>query len=503
MTLVLLTLALGLGTFTQVFDLSIANVSIPAIAGDLGVSPEQGAWAITSFAVSSSVVLPLTGWLSRRFGEVKLFSWSIALFAFTSWLCGLAWNFPLLVCGRTLQGAVGGVLIPLSQSLLLQHYPPDKKGLALGLWGMIVVVAPILGPILGGWITDNYGWPWIFYINIPIGLLSAFLTYELLKDRDAPRQKVPLDLIGLALLIIGVGSLQILLDKGNGLDWFTSPVIGFLGVLAAIGISLFIVWNYYSKYPVMDFSFFRDRNFVFGTLIATIAFMLFFSGTILLPLWLQTQMGYTAYLAGLALAPIGIIPLFLSAPIGKFMHHMDLRKLAAFSFVMFAVAFYWFSGFNTQVSLSQLVYARLFQGLGVSLYFIPLVTIALSNIPNHQLSSASGVFTFIRLLVGAGFGTAISVTLWSRREIHHHSQLVEALQPHSTAYDTTIETLNAAGIQGPAAARFLDNLITQQASLLSLNDIFMGCGIIFLFLVPILFLCKRVAKREGAAVISE
>ena len=249
--LALATLALALGTFMQVLDTSIANVSIPAIAGDLAASPNQGTWIITSFAVSNAIMLPITGWLARRVGEVRLFATAAALFTVASWACGLATSLPMLIFFRVVQGAVAGPMIPLSQSLLLANYPDDKKGMALALWSMTVIVAPILGPILGGWITDNISWPWIFYINIPVGFFSAFLTWQLLKHRESPITRQPIDIVGLVLLIVGIGSLQILLDKGNELDWFSSSFIAMLAAVSAVTLSFFIAWELKGKYPAI------------------------------------------------------------------------------------------------------------------------------------------------------------------------------------------------------------------------------------------------------------
>ncbi|HJV97211.1 MAG TPA: DHA2 family efflux MFS transporter permease subunit, partial [Albitalea sp.] len=292
--LALVTVGLSLGTFMQVLDTTISNVSIPAIAGDLAASPNQGTWVITSFAVSNAIMLPITGWLARRVGEVRLFVAATLLFTVASWLCGLATNLPMLIAFRVLQGAVAGPMIPLSQSLLLANYPPEKKGMALALWSMTVIVAPIFGPILGGWITDNISWPWIFYINIPVGFLSAFITWELLRQRDTETVRHPIDGVGLALLIVGIGCLQILLDKGNELDWFGSPLIVALAVVSAVALSFFIAWELTEAHPVVDLQLFRNRNFAIGTIVLSLAYLTFFGNVVILPLWLQTQMEYTA-----------------------------------------------------------------------------------------------------------------------------------------------------------------------------------------------------------------
>ncbi|WP_428419025.1 DHA2 family efflux MFS transporter permease subunit [Parachlamydia sp.] len=323
--LLLLNIALGLGTFIQILDTSIANVSIPYIAGSLAVSANDGTWVITSFAASNAIVLPLTGWLSDYFGRVRLFVYSVFLFSLTSFMCGLATDLTMLVIFRVLQGAVAGSLIPLSQSLIVTNNPPEKRGAALGFWAMVVVVAPVVGPILGGYLTEEYSWPWIFYINVPIGILSGVIVALLLSDRESDIVRNPIDWVGLFFLTVGVACLQVMLDKGEDFDWFDSNAIRILGIISAIGISYFIIWTYYQPFPIVSFKFFADRNFTIGTIVTTLGFLAFFSSTVVIPLWLQTVQGYTAYRAGLAVAPIGIFPVLLSFFVGQYLQILDLR----------------------------------------------------------------------------------------------------------------------------------------------------------------------------------
>jgi len=493
--LLLLTLSLGLGTFIEILDISIANVSISYIAGDLAVSPTQGTWVITSFAISNGIVLAITGWLSKRFGPVRLFYWSTFLFAITSWLCGIARDLPLLILFRTLQGFSSGSLIPLSQALLIQNYPEERRSSALGLWGMIVVVAPILGPVIGGWITDNYGWPWIFYINIPLALFSGWLTWYLISDQDAEPQPIPIDRIGLLLLALGVSALQISLDKGQELDWFNSVWICSLLVVSFLCFTFFIPWNLYSLNPVMDFSFFRHRNFTLATFLTSTGYLLFFGSTVLLPLWLVGQMNYTAFWAGVAMMPIGILPLFFSTSIGKYLNQIDARWFSTASFLCFSVTFYWFSNLTPDVSLFELMLPRFFQGIGVGLFFIPMITIALSDIPKNQLTSASSVFNFIRLIMGGGFGTAIFVTLWQRREIYHHAMIAENITVFNPLVGQFYDSLKLQlGIPESISKVILDNTVAQQASLMAVNDIFWLTSWILLSCIPFIWLCENPLK---------
>jgi DHA2 family multidrug resistance protein len=494
--LLILTLALGMGTFIQILDTSIANVSIPYIAGDLGVSPNEGTWVITSFAVSNAIILPLTGFLANRYTDVRVFIWSTVLFSIASWLCGLAWSLPSLIFFRIVQGATGGTLIPLSQSLLLKNYPPEKKGVALGFWSTVVIVAPILGPILGGWITDNYGWRWIFYINIPIGFLSAYLTYMIIGGEKQKTEKVPLDIVGLGFLIVAIGALQVLLDKGDQMDWFSSPFILTLGVISAIAFYFFIPWNYLSKHPVVDFSCFKYRNFTIGTILSALGYMVFFGSVVLVPLWLQTEMNYTAFWAGVAVAPIGIIPLFLSVFVGKYINKVDARLVLSFSFLMFSYTFFWFSGFDTDIGLNQIMLPRFVQGLGVACFFVPLVAISLAPIPHEKLASASGIFNFTRLIAGGGVGTSLFVSFWNRWHEYYHSWLAETTTVYSPETTQFLNDLKALDITGQAALKTMDNIVNNQAFILSLNDIFYLSGWLFLLLVLPIWLCKPTHKTQ-------
>lgn len=488
-TLALLTLALSLATFMQVLDTSIANVSIPNISGDLAVSPDQGTWVITSFAVSNAIALPLSGWLARRFGEVRLFVIATLLFTVASMLCGLSSNLPMLVGFRILQGAVAGPMIPLSQSLLLSNYPPEKKGLALALWSMTVVLAPIFGPILGGFITDNLSWPWIFYINVPVGIFASYLTWRLLHKRETPTERLPIDGIGLVLLVLGVGSLQLLLDKGNELDWFNSHLIMTLSAIATITLSAFIIWELTDKHPVVDLTLFRQRNFAVGTTAISIGYMTFFAGVVIYPLWLQTQMGYTASWAGLSAAPLGVLPVFLSPLVGKNMHKFDLRMLVTFSFLVFGSVAWWASHFNTSASFADLTLPRFVQGLGMAFFFIPLMSILLAGLPANRIASASGLSNFLRIL-GGSFGTSLSIALWDRRESFHHSRLTEGITVYSPNYQSALASFHQLGISTPVAQGMMQFQLGGQSFILALNDVFMVSAMVFFGLIGLIWLAK-------------
>ncbi|HLQ85631.1 MAG TPA: DHA2 family efflux MFS transporter permease subunit, partial [Salinisphaeraceae bacterium] len=323
----IVTTALALAVFMNVLDISIANVSIPTIAGSLGVSADQGTWVITSFAVANAIAVPISGWLARQVGEVRLFVICTLLFTLFSWLCGFSFSMPMLLTFRVLQGAAAGPMIPISQSLLLANYPPEKRGLANGIYGMTAVVGPVAGPILGGWITENISWPWIFYINVPFGLLAALVVWLLLRERETAIERQRIDGIGLGLLVIGVASLQIMLDQGNSKGWFQSDYIVVLALTALVMLSFFVVWELTDERPIVDLSLFRVRNFAIATIAMTFGYMTFFSAIVIFPLWLQTQMGYTAEMAGFATAAFGILGFFFAPIVGGLSDRFDPRLI--------------------------------------------------------------------------------------------------------------------------------------------------------------------------------
>ena len=490
------TLALSAATFMNVLDTSIANVSLPAIAGDLGVSPNQGTWVITSFGVANAIAVPLTGWLSQRFGQVRLFTTSILLFVITSWLCGLAPNMTTLIFFRVLQGLVAGPMIPLSQALLLSSYPKALAGLAMALWSMTTLVAPVMGPLLGGWITDNISWPWIFYINIPVGFGAAFITWRIFHKRESQTRKLPIDSIGLALLVIWVGALQIMLDKGKELDWFHSGEVIALGVVALVGLIAFVIWELTEEHPVVDLTLFKKRNFWAGVLALSVGYGLFFGNVVLLPLWLQQYMGYTATQAGMVLAPVGIMALLLSPLIGKSIGRTDPRRFAVVAFTVFALVLWMRSNFNTQADMGTILVPTLIQGVAMACFFIPLMTITLSGLSHDKIPAASGLSNFVRITAGS-FGTSIATTVWQDRAAMHHAQLSEFVNPGNVAANSALTGLASAGLTPDQSLATLNRLVDQQAYMLAANDVFYASALIFLLLIPLVYLTRP--THAGAA----
>ena len=495
-TLLLGTLSLSLATFMNVLDSSIANVSIPAIAGDLGVSPSQGTWVITSFGVANAISVPLTGWLTQRFGAVRLFVVSVMLFVLTSWLCGFAHSLEALVFFRVLQGLSAGPMIPLSQTLLLSSYPRTKTGMALALWGMTTLVAPVVGPLLGGWITDNISWPWIFYINVPVGLLAGLITWAIYRRRETPTRKLPIDGVGLALLVLWVGALQLMLDKGKELDWFASGPIIAMAVVALVAFAAFLVWELTDEHPVVKLRLFAGRNFSVGAVALSLAYGVFFGNVVLLPLWLQQWMGYNATQAGMAMAPVGILAILMTPLVGRKVNQWDPRAMASVAFVVFALVLWMRSHFTVQTDFAHILVPTVLQGAALSLFFIPLTTLTLAGQAPADIPAAAGLSNFVRITAGA-MGTSISTTLWESRAAMHHAHLAEQLGSGQGLLGQSIDSLMAAGLSQPQALAQLNRLVDQQAYTRAADDIFLGSSFLFLVLIGLIWLTRRPAPQAS------
>jgi len=467
--------ALALGTFMQVLDTTIANVSIPTIAGNLGVSPDQGTWVITSFAVANGISVPLTGWLMQRFGVVRTFVVSVLLFTLASFLCGIAWSLPSLIAFRVLQGAVSGPMIPGSQALLLALFPPEKKGTALAVWSMTTLVAPICGPILGGFISDNYAWPWIFLINVPVGLFCAFVCWQGMKHKETPTRKLPVDGIGLGLLVVWVGSLQIMLDKGKDADWFHSSFIIVMALVALVGFITFLIWEFSQKHPIIDLSLFKNRNFSIGTLALCLGYGVFFGAVVLQPLWMQTWLGYNATWAGLVAAPSGVVAVLISPFVGKYITKFDTRLFALFAFFVFGVSYFMRAGYTADASYSAYIMPLLVQGIAMAIFFIALLSIILDGVPPHQIPAASGLSNFLRIVTGS-FATSITTTFWDDHAALHQTRLAEMSSIYDSNVRESMEHLAAAGLNQTQSIAVLTRELSSQAHLMSALDFFWIAG---------------------------
>lgn len=490
-------IALSTAVFMNVLDTSIANVSIPTISGDMGVSTSQGTWVITSFAVANAITVPLTGWLTQRFGQVRLFLTSTILFVIASWLCGFAPSLEALIGFRVLQGAVAGPMIPLSQTLMLASFPKSKAGMALAIWAMTTLVAPVAGPLLGGWISDNYTWPWIFYINVPVGLLAAWISWRIYGKRESTTRQLPIDKVGLFLLVVWVGALQIMLDKGKELDWFSSSTIVILAAVAFVAFTIFVIWELTDKHPVVDLRLFKRRNFTVGALTLAVAYGVFFGNVVLLPLWLQSTMGYTATDAGIVTAPVGLLAILLTPIVGKMMATTDPRRIATVAFIIFAIVCYMRSGFNTSADLKTLMIPTLIQGAAMAAFFVPLTSITLSGLEPDKIPAASGLSNFARLTAGA-FGTSIATTIWEDRAVMHHAQLTEVAKPGQQAFDSIVGSLQMHGMSHAQALGAVDGLINTQAFTLSALDVFYASAMIFILLTVLVWIA-RPSNSGGAS----
>ncbi len=488
--------ALALGTFMQVLDTTIANVSLPTIAGNLGVSSDSSTWVITSFAVANGVAVPLTGWLMGRYGVVKVFCTSVLLFTAASFLCGIAWSLGSLVAFRVLQGAVSGPMIPGSQALLISIFPSDKRATALGVWSITTLVGPIMGPVLGGYISDNLHWSWIFLINVPVGLFAAFFSWRALRSRETPTRQLPIDTVGLGLLVVWVGALQVMLDLGKNHDWFNSTTVCVSAGLAVVGFTAWLIWELTDKHAAIDLGLFKSRNFALGTVAFSLGYAMFFGNLVVLPLWLQTQLGYTATWAGLVAAPSGVVAVILTPFVARMSGKVDARILASIAFAAFALSYYLRSEFTTYVSFWTLVIPLLVQGVAMSTFFLAMLNISLDGIPPERLPSATGISNFARITAGS-FAASLVTTGWDRREALHQSRLSENMTAYSPGYTSALDTLQHLGATATQGAASLTRQMVGQAYLLAIDDISRLSAWIAAALIVLVWLVRRPRPPSG------
>jgi DHA2 family multidrug resistance protein len=486
------TLLLSLANFMVVLDTTIANVSVPHIAGGLAVSPTQGTWVITSYSVAEAITVPLTGWLAQRFGPVKVFAAGMIGFATCSMLCGLAPSFGMLVMFRVMQGLCGGPLMPTSQTLLLHIFPRQKAAQATGLWAMTTVVAPILGPILGGTISDSIGWSWIFFINVPVALGAGFGVWRMLKSREMPTRKVPVDYTGLGLLIVWVASLEIMLDKGKELDWFSSPTIIGLAVTGAVGFVSFLIWELTAENPIVNLRVFRHRGYVAGVTMTSLAFGAFFASVVLLPLWLQTTMGYTATWAGYAMAFNGILAVIMSPIVGRLIGKFDTRALITFGVSGMGMIALWRSFFTTEFSFWPIALPQLALGFFMVFFFIPGTNLTLSSVRPEETASAAGLSNFLRT-TSAAFATSLMTTLWENAATAKRSNLVGNLNN----LPGTLDQLARQGFSHDQAIAQVDHLVQNQAVTLATNQMLRATVVVFALAAASAWIAPRPRARAG------
>lgn len=493
------TVALALAAFMNILDLTIANVSVPSIAGAMGVSPDQGTWIVTSYAVSEAIMLPMTGWFAMRLGQRRMFQLGTALFTLASLACAASPDFPVLLAARVAQGVVGAAMIPLAQAMLLAIYPPEKRGLALGIFSMTTVAAPIIGPLAGGWLTDHLSWHWIFLVNLPVGLVCVASVRSLLGRYETATRRLPVDAAGMALLAVGVGSLQIMLDQWSTLDGFDSPVIVGLACASALALALFVAWTLTSAHPVVDLRLFARRNFAVGTLCLALASVAFFGTNVVVPLWLQTQMGYTPEWAGRTLAFSGLAAVVLGPLVGANMHRADARWVASFGLTVFALFAIGSSLLPPNVDFWTLALSRLVLGLALSCLFIPLNTIYLSGLSPQEAAGAAGLSSFMRN-IGSSFGTSLLTAMWTHRSTAYAADLAGRVLPGRAPVNDYLNRLHALGLPGPAAEAMLRlKVIGPQAALLATNSVLQASAAIALLLVGFLWLARPPFRAAGGA----
>ena len=484
-TLVIAGAVLALSNFMVVLDTTIANVSVAHIAGALGISSTQGTWIITSYAVAEAICVPLTGWLAGRFGTVRTFIFGMIGFGIFSVLCGLSSSLGMLVAFRIGQGICGGPLMPLSQTLLMRIFPKEKQGQAMGLWAMTTVVAPILGPILGGTISDSWSWHWIFFINIPVAGLCAYGAMRFLRTAETSTQKMRVDTVGLALLVLWIGALQIILDIGREHDWFGDSKIVMLAIVAVIGFALFMAWELTESQPIVNLRVFRHRGFSAAVLSLALAFGTMFSAVVLIPQWLQTDLGYTATDAGYVTAFMGVAAVIMSPIVGKLSGKVDPRILVTFGILWLGLTSLLRAHWTSGADFWTLAFPQMMQGVGMPFFFIPLTSIALSAVDPEETASAAGVMSFLRTMAGA-IGTSVATTMWVNIAVVARSEIVGTMNAGAT-----VETLQGAGFSLEQVRGIVEQTVQQESLTLAINHMFLISAGAFVFAAAVVWLAPR------------
>ena len=504
----LIAVSVMLATFMEVLDTSIASVALPYIAGSVSATNDEATWVLTSYLVANAVVLPASSWFSQRFGRKRFLITCIVIFTFSSFMCGAAPSLGILLIARAIQGAGGGALQPLSQAILLESFPPQKRGLAMAVFALGVVVAPVLGPTFGGWLTDQYSWRWSFYINIPIGFLAVFMIMRFVEDPPYIKNAKPgrFDAWGLGLLAVWLGCLQVILDKGQEDDWFGAEWIRWATGILLVSFVLFLVWEWFGRKPLVDLKIFKNRNFAIGCLLIALFGASIYGLITLLPLFYQELMGYTAQLAGIAVSPRGIGAICAMPIIGILTARMDNRILIAFGFLTFAICSLWFGDVNLNIGQWSFLWPIILSGFGSGMVFVPLSTTAMGTLANEQIGNASGLYNLLRN-VGGSIGISIVNTIVARHEQVHRSELVHRLQATNPIAENQLSILQnyVANRQayGPAASsdaaiQLLNNTLHAQARLWAYVDDFRYMALACFACIPLVFLFKRARARPGA-----
>jgi len=492
-------------TFMEVLDTTVVNVSLPHIAGTLSVSVDEAAWALTSYLVANAIILPMTGWLANFFGRKRMLLGAVFGFTAASFLCGLATSLPMLIVCRVIQGATGGALQPLSQAVMLEAFPPKDRGKAMAFWGLGIVVAPMLGPVIGGYLTDNFSWRWVFYINLPVGLASVIMTRLFIFDPPyIRRQKTGIDYWGIGLLAVGIGALQVVLDKGQEDDWFGSNLIVTLSVVSVIGLIAFVVRELRTRAPVVQLRVFKESTYAAGVFLMTMLGFVLYGSLLLLPIFLQTLLGYSALDAGIAMAPRGLGS-FLTMPlVGTVLARFDPRKVLAVGLVGAAWTLYQLSSLNLNAGYWDIFWPQFIQGAALAMLFVPLTTATMDPIPKEEMGNATSMFNLMRNLGGGAGIASASTFLFRRTQLHTHDlgAHVSSLNPQATNYLNTIRGALMMRGSDPSTATSqaygaVWGMVQRQASMLAFLDTFRTMAIVFLLVLPFLFIMKKPSHHRG------
>ena len=495
----LITLTVMIPAFMEIVDTSIANVALPHMQGNLNAGTDEVTWVLTSYLISNAVVMPMTGWLARVFGRKRFLISCIMLFTLSSLLCGMAPNLATLVCFRIIQGAAGGALIPMSQAIMLESFPPREGGMAMAIFGIGAMFGPVVGPTLGGWVTDNMSWRWIFYINIPVGIVAVIMAkYFIFDPSYLKRHTAGIDYWGLALLTLGIGSLQVVLDKGQQDDWFNSSFIIAFSVISVISLALFVYAELKHEHPIVNLRLFKDAAFSSGNFIMFMVGFCLYGSVVMLPLFLQTLMGYSATMAGLVMAPGGVASVIVMPIVGAYIQRRSGRKIILAGLVLGAVSLFFMRGFTLQASYWDFVWPRVMLGAALGMIFPPLTRYTLANIPKVEMGNATGMYNLLRN-IGGSVGIALSATMLTRLAQFYQANLVGHVNPYSLLAQSRLrelaEAAMARGMDGAtsqkAALGIVLLTVRKEAALLSYNYIFWVIGLSFLCIIPLLYFLKR------------
>lgn len=478
-------LVLAMSNFMVVLDLTIANVSVPHIAGNLGISPDQGTWIITSYAVAEAICVPLTGWLAQRFGVVRVFTMAMVGFGIFSLLCGLSMTLGMIVACRIGQGICGGPIMPMSQTLLMRVFPPETRARAMGLWAMTTLLGPAMGPIIGGYISDNWSWHWIFFINLPIAVMCVFAAQALLRPVETETAIVPIDKVGLVLLIFWIGCLQVMLDIGRDHDWFADPMIVALAVLAAIGFVVFIIWELTEEHPVVDLRVFRHIGFSSGLFSLALCFGAYFSGIVVIPQWLQMTQGYTATWAGLVTAFTAMAALLTAPVAARFIGKVDPRLMISGAVFWLGLMTLWRAHWTSGVDFWTMAAPQFVQGFAMPFFMIPLTTLTLGSVRPEETASAAGLQNFVRTMAVA-IATSLVLTGWNDSQRVSRNELAATLQPADAQAQ-----LSAMGFSVDQIRQTLSNIVEQEATVIAVDHVFFLSAIILFAAAVIVWIAPK------------